>query len=75
MIPLNIKEKVERIVLKILYDEKSVKSLKLLIEKVLERAVEEKITISEKVINTVIHQLNKDKKIDFTQSDGWKIRI
>ena len=75
MIPLNIKEKIERIVLKILYDEKSVKSLKLLIEKVLERAIEEKITISEKAINMIIYQLNKDKKIEFTQSDGWKIRI
>lgn len=71
----NIKDKIEKIILKILYDEKSVKSLKLLTEKVLERAIEEKIIISEKPINTIIYQLNKDRKIEFTQTDGWKIRI
>lgn len=75
MIPLNIKEQIERIILKILYDEKSVNSLKILIEKVLEKAIEEKITISEKPINLIIYQLNKDQKIQFTQRDGWKIRI
>jgi len=75
MIPLNIKEKIEKIILKILFDEKSVKSLKVLTEKVLERAIEEKITISEKLIRTIIYQLNKNEKIEFTQSDGWKIRI
>ncbi|MFX1420126.1 MAG: hypothetical protein ACFE9N_14510 [Promethearchaeota archaeon] len=75
MIPLDIKEKIERFILKILYDEKSVKSLKLLMEKVLERANNEKITISEKPINMIIYQLNKEKKIQFTQSEGWKIRI
>jgi len=78
MIPLNIKEQIERIILKILYDEKSeksVKSLKILIEKVLEKAIKEKITISEKPINLIIYQLNKDQKIQFTQRDGWKIRI
>jgi len=52
-----------------------VKSLKVLTEKVLERAIEEKITISEKLIRTIIYQLNKNEKIEFTQSDGWKIRI
>jgi hypothetical protein len=75
MIPLNIKEKIERIILKILFDEKSVKSLKELTDKVLERAIEEKITISEKLIKEIIYQLNKNEKIEFTQSNGWKIRI
>ncbi len=75
MIPLKIKEKIEKIILKILYDEKSVKSLILLTEKVLEQAIEEKITISEKLINQIIYQLNKEEKIIFTQKDGWKIRI
>jgi len=75
MVPLDIKGKIERIILKILYDEKAVKSLKLLIEKALERANKEKITISEKPINMIIYQLNKEKKIQFTQTEGWKIRI
>ena len=75
MVPLDIKEKIERIILRTLYDEKSVKSLKLLIEKVLERANTEKITISEKPINMIIYQLNEEKKIQFTQTEGWKIRI
>jgi hypothetical protein len=75
MIPLNIKEKLERMILKILFDEKSVKSLRLLTEKVLERANKEKITTSEKPITHVIYQLNKEEKITFTQKDGWKIRI
>jgi hypothetical protein len=61
--------------LKILFDEKSVKSLKLLTEKVLERINKEKITISEKPIIQIIYQLNKEEKIIFTQKDGWKIRI
>ncbi|MBA7707545.1 hypothetical protein ES703_116419 [subsurface metagenome] len=51
------------------------KSLKILTEKVLERAVKEKVTISEKSIHLIIYQLNKDQKIQFTQKDGWKIRI
>jgi len=75
VVPLNIKEQIERIILKVLYDEKSVKSLKILTEKVLERAVKEKVTISEKPIHLIIYQLNKDQKIQFTQKDGWKIRI
>ncbi|MFX1306345.1 MAG: hypothetical protein ACFFDG_05935 [Promethearchaeota archaeon] len=74
-IPLSLKEEVERIILKILYDEKSVKSLKLFIEKVLERAMEKKITISEKSISLIIYQMDNDKKIQFTQREGWKIRI
>ena len=40
-----------------------------------ERAVKEKVTISEKPIHLIIYQLNKDQKIQFTQKDGWKIRI
>ncbi len=75
IIPLNIKEQIEKIILKILYDEKSVKSVKILIEKVLEKAIKERITISEKPINLIIYQLNKDQKIQYTQRDGWKIRI
>ncbi len=75
VVPLNVKERIERIILKVLYDEKSVKSLKMLTEKVLERAVKEKVTISEKPIHLIIYQLNKDQKIQFTQKDGWKIRI
>jgi hypothetical protein len=74
-IPLEIKEKIEKIILKILYDEKSVKSLKLLTEKILEYAIKERITISEKPINQIIYQLNKEEKIMFTQKDGWRIRI
>ncbi|MFX1468844.1 MAG: hypothetical protein ACFFB8_09280 [Promethearchaeota archaeon] len=74
-IPLSIKEQVETIILKILYDEKSIKTLKILIEKDLERAKEKKITISEKSISMIIYQMNYDKKIQFTQKDGWKIRI
>jgi hypothetical protein len=74
-IPLNIKEKIETYILKILYDKKSVKSLKELTEMALEKAAQERITISEKPINLIINQMNKDEKIQFTQKDGWKIRI
>jgi hypothetical protein len=58
-----------------LYEEKSVKSLKLLNDKVLERAASQKITISEKTINLIIHQMNTNDKIEFTQKLGWKIKI
>jgi hypothetical protein len=74
-IPSNIKDKIERIILKILYEEKSVKSLKILTEKVLEKANKERITISEKLINQRIYDLNKAEEIMFTQTEGWKIRI
>ncbi|KKN50941.1 hypothetical protein LCGC14_0627590 [marine sediment metagenome] len=74
-VPLHLKDKIEMIVLKILYEEKSVRSLKILNEVILERAVKEKITVSEKIINMIINQINKDGKIQFTQRDGWKIRI
>ncbi|MFX0005218.1 MAG: hypothetical protein ACFFA7_00400 [Promethearchaeota archaeon] len=68
-------EKIEKIVLKNLYDEKSVKSLKLLTDKILEKAIKERITISEKPINQIIYQMNKAEKIIFTQKNGWRIRI
>lgn len=58
-----------------MYEEKSVKSLKLLSDKVLERAASQKITISEKTINLIIHQMNRNDKIEFTQKLGWKIKI
>lgn len=58
-----------------MYEEKSVKSLKLLSDKVLERAASQKITISEKTINLIIHQMNTNDKIEFTQKLGWKIKI
>lgn len=58
-----------------MYEEKSVKSLKLLSDKVLERAAAQKITISEKTINLIIHQMNRNDKIEFTQKLGWKIKI
>ncbi len=74
-VPLHLKDQIEKIVLKILYEEKSVRSLKILNEVILERAVKEKITVSEKIINMIINQINKDGKIQFTQRDGWKIRI
>ncbi|MFX1495664.1 MAG: hypothetical protein ACFFBZ_15375 [Promethearchaeota archaeon] len=75
IVPSNIQEQIEKIILKILYEDKSVKSLKLLTEKVLEKAVKKRITISEKHINLIIYQMNSIEKIEFTQKDGWKIRI
>ena len=52
-----------------------VKSLKDLTERTLEKAAQERITISEKQINLIINQMNKKKKIQFTQTEGWKILI
>lgn len=75
LIPSKIKKQIEKIVLKILYKEKSVKTLKLLNDKVLESAAEQKVTVSEKVINLIINQMNKIGKIEFTQKKGWKIKI
>jgi len=37
--------------------------------------MKERITISEKIINIIINQMNKNRKIQFTQKEGWKIRI
>ncbi len=74
-IPVKIREYVEKTVFMILYKEKSVKSLKVLIDKVLERAVDGKITVSEKMISLLINQMDKDDKIQFTQKEGWKIKI
>ncbi|MBY8986180.1 MAG: hypothetical protein KGD65_13975 [Candidatus Lokiarchaeota archaeon] len=70
-----IEKQIEKIILKILYEEKSVKSLKILSDKALEKAAIQKITISEKTINLIIHQMNTDDKIEFTQKLGWKIKI
>ena len=70
-----IEKQIEKIIFKILYEDKSVKSLKILSDKVLERAAIQKITISEKTINLIIHQMNTDDKIEFTQKLGWKIKI
>ncbi|MFW9989567.1 MAG: hypothetical protein ACFFC3_13005, partial [Candidatus Odinarchaeota archaeon] len=75
IVPFDIKEKIESLILKILYDKKSVKSLKILAEIVLESAVKEKIILSEKQVNLIIHQLNKEQQIQFSQRDGWKIKI
>ena len=74
-IPSKLKDNIERIILKILYDEKSVRTLKILTEIALERAVKEKITVSEKIIAIIINKMNKEGKIQFFQRDGWKIRI
>lgn len=74
-IPVKIREYVEKTIFMILYKEKSVKSLKVLIDKVLERAVDGKITVSEKMISLLINQMDKDDKIQFTQKEGWKIKI
>ncbi len=74
-IPNNLNVQIERIILKILYEEKSVRTTKTLIEFTLEKAMKERITISEKIINIIINQMNKNRKIQFTQKEGWKIRI
>ena len=74
-IPSKINVQIEKLILKILYEEKSVKSLKLLSDKVLKRAAAQKLTISEKAIHLIIHQMNADDKIEFTQKLGWKIKI
>jgi len=74
-IPVKIREHIEKTIFMILYKEKSVKSLKVLIDKVLERAVDEKITVSEKMIFLLINQMDKEDKIQFTQKEGWKIKI
>ena len=75
LVPSKTKTQIEKIVLKILYKEKAVKTLKLLNDKVLESAALQKITVSEKVINLIINQMNKNKQIEFTQKEGWKIKI
>ncbi|MFX1343490.1 MAG: hypothetical protein ACFFBC_01050 [Promethearchaeota archaeon] len=75
LIPSELKTQIEKIVLQILYKEKSVKTFKLLNDKVLESAAQKKITVSEKTINLIIHQMNKIGIIEFTQKEGWKIKI
>lgn len=74
-IPANLNDQIERNILKILYEEKSVRTTKTLIELTLEKAMKERITISEKIISIIINQMNKNRKIQFTQKEGWKIRI
>jgi hypothetical protein len=74
-IPPKLKSQIEKIILKVLYEEKSVKSLKILNDKVLENAAKQKITISEKAINLIIKEMNILNRIDFTQKEGWKIKI
>jgi hypothetical protein len=70
-----IREKMENIILKVIYELKSVKSTSLLIEKVLEKSFEKKVTVSEKIIKMIINEMNDDKKIKFNQKEGWKIQI
>ncbi|TFG01771.1 MAG: hypothetical protein EU539_13690 [Promethearchaeota archaeon] len=71
----SLKNQIETIILQILYNEKSVKSTTLLVEKVLEKTFEEKITISEINIKEIINQMDKENKIHFTQKEGWRIHI
>ena len=75
VIPSKLKKQIEKIILKILYEERAVKTLKLLSDKVLENAARQKVTVSEKVINLIISQMNKIEQIEFTQKEGWKIKI
>lgn len=70
-----IEDKIEKIILKILFEDKSVKTVKLLKDKVLERLAQERITISAKIIDRIINQMNTSNKIEFTQTEGWKIKI
>jgi len=69
------KEKIEKIIFKVLFELKSIKSTKILVEKALEKTLEEKITISEKNIKLIINELKNEKKIQFNQKEGWKIQI
>lgn len=75
----SLKDKIEKIIFKVLYQNmiefKSIKSIKILIEKVLEKCIFEKITISEKNIKIIINELKNEKKIQFNQKEGWKIKI
>jgi hypothetical protein len=75
LIPSKLKKQIEKIILKTLYEERAVKTLKLLSDKVLENAAGQKVTVSEKVINIIINQMNKIEQIEFTQKEGWKIKI
>lgn len=70
-----IEEQIQKIIIKILFEDKSVKTVKLLKDKVLERLVQERITISAKIIDRIINQMNTSNKIEFTQTEGWKIKI
>ena len=74
-----MREKIEKIIFKVLYQSmvefKPIKSIKILTEKVLEKCIFEKITISEKNIKLIINELKNEKKIQFNQKEGWKIQI
>jgi len=75
-IPAETVENIERIVLKILYNEKAIKSTNLLVERVLAITFEEKIAISEKNIKLIINKMDQENKIQFSQSKGgWRIKI
>lgn len=74
-IPAETFENIDRIVLKILYNEKAIKSTNLLVERVLAITFEEKIAISEKNIKLIINKMDQENKIQFNQSKGWKIKI
>ena len=69
------KDKIEKIIFKVLFEAKSIKSTKILVEKTLESTLQEKITISEKNIKNIILELKNEKKIQFNQKVGWKIQI
>ena len=69
------KDKIEKIIFKLLYEFKSIISTNILVEKILEQTLEEKITISEKNIKNIIFLLKNEKKIQFNQKEGWKIKI
>ncbi|MFX0069756.1 MAG: hypothetical protein ACFFAO_01570 [Candidatus Hermodarchaeota archaeon] len=70
-----LKEQIETIILRILYNEKSVKSTTILVDKVLNKTFEEKITVSEKNIKDIINQMDKEDKIQYSQKTGWRIQI
>jgi hypothetical protein len=69
------KDKIEKIIFKLLYEFKSIISTNILVEKILEQTLEEKITISEKNIKLIINELKNEKKMQFNQKEGWKIQI
>ena len=76
---LDTKDKIEKIIYKVLYqymvELKSIKSTKILIDKVLEETLKMEITISEKNIKQIINELKNEKKIRFGQEEGWRIWI
>ena len=65
----------ETMIIRTLFKERSVKSQRILIEKIMDMAIKEKVTISESTIKNIIEGMSKENKIDFTQEKGWKIKI